>query len=109
MHHSCVQPSQPGGMLQCPICKVEGQLESAREDGPVELPRWHEAEVGAPVNRRNKTRSDPPVCPSSEKGDYVAWYRKQEGLDKPMSSEVRKASFPATRWPTEEEARLNGY
>ena len=132
MHHSCVQPDKPGGQLQCPICKVEGQLETANEDGPVELPRWHEAEVGAPVNRKNKVRSKAPVVspepdssdvsseypdPSWEKEEFMAWRLKRDqklyfGTDKPiphLSPGVGRAVFPLDRWPTDEEARLNGY
>ena len=73
-------PTKQGGNLQCPICRVESQIEAESSSG--ELPRWHEAEVGAPVGRKIKIRPSP---------------------------EVRKASFPATRWPTEEEARLHGF
>ena len=77
MHYSCVKTEKPGGVLECPVCRTETQLEN------VELPKWHDAEVGAPVNRRGSVKPRPEV--------------------------QKQPTFPAVRWPTEAEAQLSGF
>ena len=78
MHFSCVKVSKPGGVMECPVCRTESALQDFGE-----LPKWHEAEVGAPIGRRGGVKTSP--------------------------APVRQPTFPAIRWPSEEEARLGGF
>ena len=75
MHYTCVPSTRPGDNQICPVCGVEKQL------GEVDMPYWHEAEVGATM-----------VKPRPK-----------------HQPEVGRMPFPNSRWPAEKEAALHGY
>ena len=136
MHYSCVPSTRPGEDQQCPVCRGEQEIEShtelpywheaevgARSSKPQPRPQTqsfakaHGDETCSLCGRRFDGLMIRRVCETCLEPFHVVCVRRhrEQGcrgtsqLSMPKSPEMGKMPFPATRWPSQEEAQLYGY
>ncbi len=136
MHYSCVPSTRPGEDQQCPICRDERVIESHTElpywhEAEVGA-KWSKSQLRPQTQSGKKTHGDEQCALCSRRFDHtmirvvcetclepfhlvcVRRHREQgcrgtARLPMPKSPEMGKMPFPATRWPSLEEAQLYGY